>query len=431
LGTIRIEIRKDKINRENKAPLRLIYQLERKRHYIPLGKFVFPFNWEAKDQQAVYFNFKSLSPKINGLPVSISKDQFLTQDDIKDLNGDLISEIRKLEKIEAKFIDNGIAFNGEMILNEYFSTQKKAIIKSPKHGGEFYQLIENFIADREHENKKASLVIYKTVKSHLQSFSSHMGFELSLENINDDFFNKLKRFLNNTKNLNNTTANKVLSTVKTVINYGIKKKYKFPNYQGFKISKDKLPVYALTEKEFLDIYNLDLSGNKRLAKVRDLFCFSCSSGLRYSDLAQLKQEHIQSDAIKFTSIKTSTELFVPLNSYSKAILQKYEGLATALPIISGQRINEYLKEVGILAGIDTQVEKINFKGNKRINKFIPKHQLMTIHMGRRTFCTISLAKGINAQTVMTLSGHTDYKSFQRYIDIGEEQKREAMEKGWG
>ena len=52
-------------------------------------------------------------------------------------------------------------------------------------------------------------------------------------------------------------------------------------------------------------------------------------------------------------------------------------------------------------------------------------------MGRRTFCTLSLSKGINAQTVMTLSGHSDYKSFQRYIDISEEQKRSAMEKGWG
>lgn len=431
MGTIRIEIRADKINKEHKAPLRLIYQLARKRHYIPLDKAVYPFNWDPKSQQAIYFNPKTQVPLLKGQPLKLSKDQYLTQDDIRDLNADLMTERRNLEKIEAKFIDDGIAFNGDMVLERYFASKKKPIIKEVDQGSKFFGLIDEFIEYREHESKSTSLAIYRTVTSHLRSFCNDSRFELSLENINDDFFNKLKQYLNKVKNLNNTTANKALGTVKTVINFGIKKGYLFPNYRGYKITKEKLPVIALTEAEFLTLYNLDLSNTKRLDQVRDVFCFACATGLRYSDLAQLKPEHIQSEAIKFTSVKTSTELFVPLNRYSKAILQKYEGRSTALPVISGQRTNDYLKELGALAGIDTPVEKVTFKGNKRINKFIPKHQLMTIHMARRTFCTVSLTKGINAQTVMTLSGHTDYKSFQRYIDISEEQKRAAMEKGWG
>ncbi|MFM6977071.1 MAG: hypothetical protein ACKOW2_09535, partial [Sphingobacteriaceae bacterium] len=58
MGTIRIEIRADKINREQKAPIRLIYQLAKKRHYISFDKAIYPFNWDPKAQQVVYFNPK-------------------------------------------------------------------------------------------------------------------------------------------------------------------------------------------------------------------------------------------------------------------------------------------------------------------------------------------------------------------------------------
>ncbi len=103
----------------------------------------------------------------------------------------------------------------------------------------------------------------------------------------------------------------------------------------------------------------------------------------------------------------------------------------ALPIISNQNFNKYLKELCKDAGIDEQTEIIPYKGAEKISNFYPKHELISAHTGRKTFATLSLEKGISAETVMGITGHSDYKSFQRYIKVTEERKRNEMQKAWG
>ncbi|HVB02834.1 MAG TPA: hypothetical protein VNE41_03855, partial [Chitinophagaceae bacterium] len=70
----------------------------------------------------------------------------------------------------------------------------------------------------------------------------------------------------------------------------------------------------MTDEEFQSLFDLDLSGNNRLRQVRDVFCFSCTTGLRYSDLALLRREHIKGDEIKITVKKTKQSLTIPLNT---------------------------------------------------------------------------------------------------------------------
>jgi len=98
-------------------------------------------------------------------------------------------------------------------------------------------------------------------------------------------------------------------------------------------------VIALTSEEFESLYYMYLSNNKRLAQIRVVFCFACTTDLRYSDLHQLKREHIKSDEIRLTIKKTRDFLTIPLNSYSRAILARYEGMLKPLPFISNQNMN--------------------------------------------------------------------------------------------
>jgi len=146
------------------------------------------------------------------------------------------------------------------------------------------------------------------------------------------------------KGINNTTVAKQLSTVKTFLNFAKRQGIEISDkYRDFKIKRETLEVIALTNEEFEKLYNLNLSKNRKLDQVRDVFCFSCATGLRYSDLDQLKREHIKEDEIIINIKKTKERLSIPLNPYSVAILAKYKDQLKPLPVISNQKMNDYLK----------------------------------------------------------------------------------------
>ena len=125
--------------------------------------------------------------------------------------------------------------------------------------------------------------------------------------------------------------------------------------------------------------------------------------------------------------KTKDPLKIPLNSYSKAILQKYEGKPSQL---SQQKFNAYVKELGQLCGIDEPTEIIKYVAGKRIEKTVPKYELLSSHTGRRTFITLSLEKGMRAETVMKISGHKDTKTLMRYVRITDKIKETEMLRIW-
>lgn len=174
-----------------------------------------------------------------------------------------------------------------------------------------------------------------------------------------------------------------------------------------------------------------MSNNKRLAKVRDVFCFSCVTGLRYSDLMALRWENIKGNELRITVTKTKEQLTIPLTGYAVDILVKYKIQHKPLPVISSQNFNIYIKELCKSAGIDDSVQIIRFNGAKRTVEVFPKHELISAHVGRKTFCTLSLERGMSAEQVMKISGHSDYRSFQRYVHVTEHIKRDSMYKAWG
>ena len=105
---------------------------------------------------------------------------------------------------------------------------------------------------------------------------------------------------------------------------------------------------------------------------------------------------------------------------------KYTDDERPLPVVSNQRMNEWLKEVAYLAGIDTPVTTVAYRGAERIEQTRPKYELIGTHTGRRTFICNALAMGIPAATVMEWTGHSDYKAMRPYIRIADTEKARAM-----
>jgi integrase len=309
--------------------------------------------------------------------------------------------------------------------------EKRGTVKVESASNIVFEFMQRYIDDNKTSRQPGSLSVYKSVKNHLQNYCKTSGVRVSFDSIDSNFFKSFQKYLSDVVGLNNTTIAKQLSTIKTFLGYAkIQGIVVSDRYKDFKIKRPKLGVIALTNEEFETLYNIDLSHNKRLAETRDVFCFACTTGLRYSDLFQLKREHIKKDEIKLTVKKTGEPLTIPLTSYSKAILAKYEGMHKPLPVISNQNLNYSIKELCKYAEINEPIEVVQKRGIKREENIKPKYELITVHVARKTFCTLSLEKGMSAEQVMKVSGHLDYRSFSRYVNVTEQLKKVVMLKAW-
>ena len=206
-------------------------------------------------------------------------------------------------------------------------------------------------------------------------------------------------------------------------------------FGSYRVRFERTDRDYLTMEEITTIYNHEFS-SKRLEQVRDLFIFSCYTALSYIDVCELRQEDIRTGFdgnlwIIRKRHKTNVTSTVRLLDIPKAILEKYKDKlpnGKILPVISNQKMNDYLKELGELAEINEPVRETYYKGNERIDEVTPKYALLSTHAGRRTFICNALALGIPAQVVMKWTGHSDYKAMKPYIDIADDIKANAMNK---
>ena len=189
---------------------------------------------------------------------------------------------------------------------------------------------------------------------------------------------------------------------------------------------ERVTLKTAAGKEYTKIVE-DAGG---LAKTRDLFCFCAFTSLRYSDMAALRRTDIIGDTIYITTQKTHDRLPINLNKFAKEILDKYAGQTfvgnTALPVISNQKMNKYLKDLCELCGFNTPISRVFFRQGQRVEETYPKYELIGTHAGRRTFICFALSSGVPPQVVMKWTGHSDYKAMKPYIDIAEKTKADAM-----
>jgi len=440
IGTLNFVLRTQKKLKNGKVPIYLTYSIHRIRIFNSINKHsIYSEYWDADNQRARYIPQREARKLFPYLLVN----DLLSETEINDINDAIDKAEADIQAIEKKFLALNTPFSSQMVIEDLKDIDAvNPKTKKEEATGLVFDFMDLYISDNEATREKGSLSVYKSVKNHLQAYQDTTGHKVTFEKIDFSFFQKFQTFLiNRTKTnkakvtspmLNNTTIAKALSTLKTFLGYARKHGIKVnDSYRDFSIKKEKLEVIALTQEEFNTLIDEDLSANKRLAKTRDIFCFACATGLRYSDIAQLKREHIADNFIKLIIKKTKTELTIPLNSISASILEKYKDLNSPLPLISNQNLNYYIKELCKETEINQPIEIVRFYGKKRIVNTYPKHDLIHFHTARKTFVTLSLEKGMSAEEVMTITGHEDYKSFARYVKVTEKRKKVVMLKAWG
>ncbi|WP_099365161.1 site-specific integrase [Sphingobacterium sp. 1.A.4] len=444
-GTVRFNLRTDKTKKVGKAPIELIYSLHGQRKYVNAGIDVYPFLWDSEAESAYYM---SKSDAKRAYPL-YNYNLFPSMAEVAELNDTISGLLQEVKKVEDVLEAKGVKYTSHEVVNE-LKNRKERNKPTRKEDSKNYLIdfIDQYVHNVKASRNPGTIKVYITTRNHIADYEKLKRTRITLTDAGYGFLQAFYSYLIDVKQQINVTAAKQITTVKTFLSFARKYGYKTNDtYHDYTIKRETLEVIALTNDEFETLYHLDLSGDdkvtietepkprfisyKALAKVRDVFCFSCVTGLRYSDLSQLRKEHIKKDAISLTVTKTKEPIEVPLTPYAMEILSRYPHQIKSLPVISSQKFNEYLKALCKYAGISEQIEIVRYKGAKREAVIYPKYELISAHTGRKTFATLSLEKGMNAEEVMAITGHRSYASFKRYVKITQERRKKVMLDAWG
>lgn len=270
------------------------------------------------------------------------------------------------------------------------------------------------------EYANGTLERYETSLRHTIAFMEwqYQKNDLDIVEINHEFITSYDYYLRSECKCSNNTAVKYIKNFKKIIRICIANgwldKDPFINYKAkvkevvrHYLTSDEIQLIA--DKEFV---------SDRVNQVRDIFLFSCFTGLAYADVKKLKRSEISIGLDKqqwiFTSRqKTDSPSRIPLLPIALKILSKYEGNPECLhkdrvlPVLSNQKMNSYLKEIADLCGIKKE---------------------LTYHIARHTFATsVTLANGVSIESVSKMLGHKNIRTTQHYAKILDAKVSEDME----
>ena len=357
-----------------------------------------------------------------------------------EINAALLGYYTELQEIFKRFevaeIMPSPAEVKEAFNNRYGQNEKTELASADTSNvpSNFYEAFDDFVrvCGRQNDWTHSTFEKFAAVKNHLKNFRSELSFDF----FDEEGLTEYVQYLREVREMRNSTIGKQLSFLKWFLRWSFKQGMHSNNaYDTFKpkLKDTQKKIIFLTWEELNRLREFKIPPTKQaLERVRDVFLFQCFTGLRYSDVFNLRRSDIKGDHIEVTTVKTSDSLIIELNDHSKAILEKYKDVEfennKALPVITNQKMNDYLKELAELAEINEPVRQTYYKGNERIDEVTPKYDLLGTHAGRRTLICNALALGIPPQVVMKWTGHSDYKAMKPYIDIADDIKANAMSK---
>jgi len=323
----------------------------------------------------------------------------------------------KVREHYTQFIRDGITISAQLLKNAVLGRLDANNLLLPyfdHHEKEIKTKIGIDYAKGTHQNYVAT---YKHIKKYLEQ--KFKGQSISLKDVNYDFIAGFETYLRMEAGNSNNGALKHLQRLNKVIGLAIKRGDLAINpFVAFKMKKEKVNREFLSIDELQAIEEIELK-NATLRKVRDIFIFICYTGLSYSDLKELSElsitKGIDGDLwINFARKKTGMETRIPILPPAMEIIDRYKehpeaiNKGTLLPMMSNQKLNQYLGEIATKCEI---------------------HKPVTCHIGRHTFATtITLNNDIPIETVSKMLGHASLKTTQIYAKVLERKISNDMSK---
>lgn len=344
----------------------------------------------------------------------------------KKLDEDLISLKDKLLKHYNKSVDSQ-AINTQWL---------KDFINPPQNDGEvpakLIAYIDYYTKHKKNEIGSSTFKRNSVYKHLIERFEKEAQREYFIKDVNADFKLRFEAYCVENKYAHNTIA-RTVKFIKTIcyhaLNNGIETHFQL---KSIAVKLKKVEKIYLSEKEIKaieeKIFDVDY-----LENARDWLIISCETGQRVSDFLRFAKEMIRYEKnrkgirkplVEFTQVKTGKNMALPLSKRVLEILKKRKGEFPRQ--ISDQRYNEYIKEVCKRAELTEKVRgsKLNSETSRKEAGIYPKYELVTSHIGRRSFATNYYGK-IPTALLMAATGHSTEASFLEYI--GKSKTEQAKE----
>jgi site-specific recombinase XerD len=379
----------------NKANIYVRLTKNGKRVNISLKKKIDISTWDEKTQRA------------NG-----------TDKDSRILNLYLNEVQSKIYRIYEDFKKEEKLFTSQMVKARFLGEDKKRF--------SFQNLIDYYNEKMQNKLHKNTIGQYKTSQRYMLEYilKEYEETDIFLSELDYGFVIGFEDFLRSyvpkagQSKIGNNTAMKHIKRLRRMVTLAYRMEWLDRDpFVNFKMKNEKKEREFLTSEELQSIEDLN-SSIERLVVVKDLFVFSCYTGISYSDIIELTSNNIVIGIdgkpwIMADRVKTGTPFKIPLLFQAQSLVNKYkdhirtQSSTNLLPKLSNQKLNSYLKEIADLCGI---------KKN------------LTFHMARHTFATtVTLSNGVPIETVSKLLGHTKLSTTQIYARVVEKKVSDDME----
>ena len=376
-------IRRDKLNKRGEAPVFMRLTINGERADASIKRFIEPHAWNSEKGKA--------NEKCRGG---------------KDLNLYLDAISANILQIQRDFELDKKEVSAQIILNRYLGKDQ-----SDRH-----TLMEVFHA----HNKKCRALIginfapdtvlrYETCLRLTEEFmrNTYKKEDCYLDEITKQFVEEFEFYLKTVRKCCHNTTTKYLANFKKIVRIALANGWmKKDPFAQIRFHLDEVEREFLEKQELKTLLSKKIS-IPRLAQIRDIFCFCCFTGLAFSDVKQLKSEHLVTDIngmvwIRKTRQKTKNMCNIPLLDEANKILDRYKDhpycqtQGVLLPVCSNQKMNMYLKELADICGI---------------------RKNLSTHCARHTFATLTLASGATIDNVAKMLGHANVNMTRHYAKV--------------
>jgi site-specific recombinase XerD len=338
-----------------------------------------------------------------------------TSEEARTINSHLDYLKNQILQAEKKLIKKDISVSSENLKNELFGlTETKSMLVPifQDHNNKIKELVGK-------EYAPGTLERYTTSLKHTIEFMQwkYNVSDIDITKIDHAFITDYEFWLRSVRNCANNTAVKYLKNFNKIIKLCLANDWLDKNpFANYKSKVKEVERVYLTEEEIQSILNKDFK-TERLSLVRDIFLFSCFTGLAYIDVKNLTKSHISYgiDGEKWIFThrqKTESASKIPILPVTQMIIDKYENHpqchneSKLLPILSNQKMNAYLKEIAAICEIEKE---------------------LTFHIARHTFATtVTLTNGVPIESVSKMLGHKNLRTTQHYAKVLDRKVSEDM-----
>ncbi len=315
--------------------------------------------------------------------------------------------------------------------------KKKIVVKQEKHT--LNTFIRDYIEDVEtghrltDNGQKFKPGTIKNLKGFLTQFllfQEAVNLEYNFDDITLDFYDRYVNFFVR-KNYSPNTIGRHVKNLKSLMreareeghhsNVEIEKK-------KFKTLRIDVQNIYLNSEELKAIFDLDLTEKPTLGVARDIFLIGCYTAQRFSDYGRITKDFIKEfqNGVKVIDLiqqKTGEQVIIPIRPELEKILQKYDYTP---PKTYEQKVNQRIKEVAKLAGLNDEIVIEEIKGGIKHIKKVPKYELIKTHTARRSGASNMYLAGIPTIAIMKITGHKTEREFLKYIKLTKEETAQSL-----